>query len=285
MNKVITWLILIMLLFPVIVFARTTEEIEINNLYKKAFSLIYEKLDLNNSPNINPKKAPEIIDCITEIYIRKPDSMEAYYLTTLAKYILKPTLKEKYEKLKEKHMAHLMEADFETGEKLIFLWLAASQYSSDIKFETQIDAQTINDVLFNIRDNCKNKNYSVLAAVMLSDLPSLSLECKKKIVEIAPDHPAIPFVLGEIAITEYDKQPQKCIEELQKLVDKYGNIESPNGWRMIYEYYFSMAYAYIDMKDFKTAEKYYEIINKEAPGYWDLKCLRKTLDILEAKEK
>lgn len=278
--NIVLLIVLIILLYPLLVFAQSSQEININTLYKKAYSIVYERLDVTNLPNVDNKKAPDAINCILEIYKRKPDSLEAYYSTFLLKYIIEARLSEKYEEMKDKHLANLNDPNFETGEKLIFLWLIASQWMHNIKLDGSIDKETINNVLVNIRDNCKNKNYSVLAASMLSDVPLLALENLKNIIEIAPEHPAVPYVMAEIISIENKNDPQKCIQEIQTLINKFGNIETPCGWRMVYEYYFFIAYVYIDIKDYENAEKYYEIIKKEAPDFCDLVCLKTALDYI-----
>lgn len=278
--KIVLWIVPIILLQPLLAFAQSSQEISINDLYKKAYSIVYERLDVTNLPNVDNKKAPEAVNCILEIYKRKPDSLEAYYSTFLLKYIIKTRLSEKYEEMKDKHLANLNDPNFETGEKLIFLWLIASQWMHNVKLEEGIDNESINNVLISIRDNCKNKSYSVLAAAMLSDVPLLALENLKKIIEIAPEHPAVPYVMAEIISIENKNDPQKCIREIQILINKFGNIETPSGWRMVYEYYFFIAYVYVDVKDHENAKKYYEIIQKEAPDFCNLICLKTALDYI-----
>lgn len=274
------WLVLSIVFIPFCVYAKSTEENEINTLYKTVKSIIYDRIDLSNRPDVDEKKAETAINCITEIYKRKPDSIEAYCCAFyLLRFIPVEPLKDKYNALKGKHLTNLDDPDFETGEKLIFLYLMAapSTWSDHSNINGKNYDQVINDCMYKIRNDCKNKNYSVLAAAELSIVPLLAIENRKKIIEIMPNHPAIPYVMGEIIPLEFEDDNEKCIQELQKLVDKYGNIETPNGWRMAMEYYYLIGFAYSNMKNYKNAKKYYKKIMNEAPDYWDLRCLKQEI--------
>jgi len=280
-NLIITCLILSIIFIPLSIYAEPNDETEINTLYKTVKSIIYEKIDISNRPDVDEKKAEAAINCIIEIYKRKPDSMEAYCCAFyLLEHIPTEALKEKYYVMREKHLPNLNDPDFETGEKLIFLYLMAapSTWSDHSDINGKKYDQAINDFMYKIRDNCKNKNYSVLAAAELSIVPLIAIENRKKIIEMAPNHSAIPYVMGEIIPLNYKNDNNKCIQELQKLIDKYGNIKTPNGWRMAMEYYYLIGFAYANMKDYENTKKYYEKIKSEAPDYWDLRCLKQEID-------
>jgi len=284
-NSLFLLLVLSIIFIPICAYAITTEETEINALYKKAYSTVYEKIDISNIPNVDGKKALIAIDCILEIYKRKPNSMEAYFATYLLKYLMTSSIKEKYNELKEKHLPNLNDPDFETAEKIVFLWIMSSQWTATTKAEVREHAETAHNAMINIMNNCKNKHYRVLAASTISNVPKMAIECRKKAIEIMPDHPAFPYIMGQIVSLEYEKNYSKCIEELQKLIEKYGSIETPNGWRMETEYKYLLAYVYIDMKDYENARKYYAMVEKEAPDYWDLGCLKTALSVLNNNQK
>lgn len=277
--KIFILFTLLILFQPLLVYAKTTDEIEINTLYKNAFSIVYAKIDISNLAEVDKEKALTAIDYIIEIYKRKPDSMEAYYATCFMKYLMKNTIKEKYDKMKEKHMSNLNDPDFETAEKLVFLKMMMSPWVLTSKNELDTNNEKAINAFINVRDNCKNKNYSALAATALSYVPNAMspLECKNKIIELVPQHPAIPYIMGEVIALECGQDYQKRIEKMLELIDKYGNIETPNGCRMALEYYNFIAHAYVKMGDYDNAKKYFDIIVKEDSNYWNLRFLKSAL--------
>lgn len=282
-NLIIIWLVLSVIFVPLPTCAKSTTETEVNTLFKTVTTIIYERTDISNYPKVDEKKADEAINCIIEIYKKKPDSIEAYYCASyLLKYIPTKAMKAKFDTMKERHLPNLSDPNFEIAEKLIFLYLMAapSKWVDHSDINGKKYDQAINDFMYNIIDNCKDKNYSVLAAAELSIVPLISLECKKKMVEIAPNHPAIPYIMGGIVSREYQSDPPKRIKELQSLIDKYGSRETPNGWNMAIEYYYLIGFAYVDMKDHENAKIYYDKINKEVPNYWNLKGLKMFMDQL-----
>lgn len=282
MEKIILkFLVLICFLgvYPTLVFANTSEEIEINNLYKRFYSIANtSEIGINNLPKIDKNKVDEAMDCIIEIYKKKPNSMEAYYATCLMKNLLiKSTVNKKYYEMKEKHLPNLNDPNFETAEKLIFLWTMTSSWSASSSNEANTNYQMAMDAFNNVKENCNNKNYAVLAAVALSFDSKKFIECKKYIVNENSDYLAVPCIKGEIAFYENTPDYNKCIDELQKLVDKYGSIKTPGGWRMALEYYCFIAHAYVKMGDYSNAKKYFDIIVKEDSNYWNLRFLKSAL--------
>jgi len=276
-NVIIIILLLIMLFSNSSVSAQSTEELEINSIYKNLYSIIYKKIDISNVPNVDPKQIEMALDYIIEIYKKRPDSMEAYFSTFFIQHILKSEIKNKYNQLKDKHLTNLNDPDFETGEKLVFLWLLKSAWVANSMEDAKNNIQLSNDAFINIKENCKNKNYAALAAAALSLDPIKQVEFKKFIINNVPEHKAIPYILGEVAYFEDKPDYVKCIENLQKLNSKFGNVETPNGWKLSLDYYTLIANSYIEMNDLQNAKLYLEMIEKEAPNHWAIKFLKSAL--------
>ena len=79
--------------------------------------------------------------------------------------------------------------------------------------------------------------------------------------------------------TQYynEKQYEKCIQETNKLIEKYKEIASPFGWKLVMDYYCLIIHCYIEMNDIENAEKYYDLIEKEAPDYYYLHQIKMSL--------
>lgn len=268
---------LLMLIPNSFIYAQSTEEIEINNIYKNLYSIIYKKIDISNAPDVDSTQIEIALDYIIEIYKKKPDSMEAYFSTFFIQHVLKSGIKNKYDKMKDKHLANLNDPDFETGEKLVFLWLLKSAWVADSMEDATNKMQLSNEAFINVKENCKNKNYAALAAAALSLDPIKQVEFKKFIINNVPEHKAVPYILGEIAYFENKPDYVKCIEELQKLNNKFGSMETSNGWKLSLDYYTLIANSYMEMNDQKNAKLYMEIIEKEAPNHWAINFLKSAL--------
>ncbi|EKD70827.1 MAG: hypothetical protein ACD_46C00380G0001, partial [uncultured bacterium] len=63
-NVIIIILLLIMLFSNSSVSAQSTEELEINSIYKNLYSIIYKKIDISNVPNVDPKQIEMALDYI-----------------------------------------------------------------------------------------------------------------------------------------------------------------------------------------------------------------------------
>lgn len=276
---------LIILFYNSLAYAITTEEAEVKALYKKLYDIVFEKIDISNIPDVDEKKITDALNYVIDIYKIKPDSFEAYYSSFLVQHLLKNTVKEKYNQMKETHIPNLNDPDFQTAEKLIFLRIMTSSWVGNSQVENKEYYDKAIENLKNIKNNCKNKSYAALASALLSWDENMSLDCKKNIIELIPQSQAIPYIKGEIVYLENEDNPEKSIKELQKLINDYGNLYTPNGDKMLMEYYTLIADSYINLKDYENAKKYYDFIEKESPNNWNLRYLKTALKHLKLKGK
>ena len=131
-----------------------------------------------------------------------------------------------------------------------------------------------------MKDNCKNQDYAALATIGLFNIRNYDerLKYRKFFLEKFPQHKYVPIVELSIINQLYcENEPQKCIEELLKLSEKYKDYVTPHGWRFINDIYCEVAYRYKALNDYENAQKYSYMIEKEAPNHWNLKYLKKRL--------
>ncbi|HBC73713.1 MAG TPA: hypothetical protein DC017_02420 [Candidatus Wallbacteria bacterium] len=221
------------------------------------------------------------VDYAVEILKENPNSIEACEIVELVTRTLNDDkTKDFYNKLKEKHMPNFDDPDFEPAEKIIFLSMLRCGIEAKNLEENKQYQLLANKGFINMKDNCMNSDYAALATKGLFKNKSNEerLMYKKYFLEKYPQHKHIPHIKQSIINELYcENNPQKCIEELLKLAEQYKNLSTPHGWRIVMDYYCDIAYTYRDLKDFENAKKYYYMIEKEVPNYWNLKYLKPRL--------
>ena len=86
-------------------------------------------------------------------------------------------------------------------------------------------------------------------------------------LEKYPDHPAVPPIeLNKITII-YKKEPQKCIEEIEKWMKKYDNLMSPLGYKLNITAYGSLLGCYFELDDKENLKKCIKILNDINPNF------------------
>jgi len=278
---IILTLLIVFLSMPEFTYANSKNDTEeIKQIYGKLYAIVYENIDISNIPDVDENKKAEALDYVISIYQKAPDSLEAYYATYFIEYLIGNSIVEKYNKLKEKHISHLSDPNFETPEKLVFLKIMASPWAAKSLLENDVNYAQVIEVLNKIKNNCNDKNYSALAAALLSYDDNVCLEQKKFIINAIPDSPITPYVKGEIVYLENEANPSRGISELQQLLTSYGNLDTPNNCKMSLEYYAFIANCFINANDYDNAKKYCDLIEKEDPNHWELRNLKSGLRYL-----
>lgn len=83
-------------------------------------------------------------------------------------------------------------------------------------------------------------------------------------------------------VTQYynDRQYEKCIQEANRLIEKYKQIVSPFGWKLVMDYYGLLIHCYVEINDTENAEKYIMLMEHDAPDYPEINNLK---DLLNSK--
>lgn len=223
----------------------------------------------------------DAINYAVEILKNDPNSIEACEIIELFNRTLNDdkTL-DFYNKLQEKHMPHFEDPDYEPAEKLLFLRGLSSVRIVNNLEENKQNQKLSNKGFINMKDNCKDPDYAALATKGLFFVKNNEerLGYTKYFFEKYPKHKYIPIIELCLINEQYCKSdPQKCIEELLKLSQKYKNFITPHGWRFVMDLYCNIAYSYMSLNDYKKARQYYYMIEKEAPNYYNLKYLKSRL--------
>lgn len=271
-NKIII-LLLTISIFILPLSTSATEEINVEENFKNFCSIIFPK-DTNNIVNNLAVNGTIAVDYSVSIIKNKPLSLEAFYtIYFLPKVFNGRMFKEKFENFKEKHMPNIKELNFEPYEKIVFLLMLLSPVAANNYEEFQANAEMSKKILNDMKISCEDKNYAALANIALLWNKSEKTNNLNYFKENFPNHPAIPIVELELKSIEYENNTQICIDEIQKLINKYGEIETPLGYKIKDEYLNSLTYCYIKMGDYENASKCVELIKKEAPNYRNLNNL------------
>jgi len=272
-------IISIIFLYSSVCYADSTE-VSINETYKKLCWLLKE--------NTNEAYAIKSLDYGVEILTKAPESLDAFLTIFITQDIYNKcrykTIKKVYDRLKEKHLPHLEEPDFEPGEKLIFLFTYINETGLMSKKECDDTQQKIVDILISMKDKCSDKKYAALANTMLIIVRKKDkrIEFIKNFLDNFPDHPGIPTV-KLLNLSYLYEEPKKRLEEINKLMNQYGNIKMPNGWNFSADCYEEIVQCYIELKDYDSAIKYYGLIKIEAPNSWNLNEMKKYIDYIDPK--
>jgi hypothetical protein len=218
------------------------------------------------------------VDYAVEILKENPNSIEACEIVELVTHTLSDKkTKDFYNKLKEKHMPNFDNPDFEPAEKIFFLSMLRNGADANSWEENKHYYYLANKGFINMKENCKNSDYAALATKGLLVIKNNEerLEFTKYFLQKYPNHKYIPYIELCLINEQFCKNdPQKCIDELLKLSVKYKGFVTPHGWRIAMDFYCDIAYSYRILKDYANAQKYYYIIKKEAPNYWNLHGLK-----------
>jgi len=275
-------IISIIFLYSSLCYANSTE-VSVNETYKKLCWLLKE----NTDEAYVIKYGCDSLNYGVEIMTKAPDSLEAFLTIFIINDVFdrcneKDIISKVYNNIKEKHLLHLEEPDFEPGEKLIFLIMYSAGTGAKLARELKENQLKTINALKIMKDSCSDKNYAALANAMLfwTKNEQERMQYMKNFLDKFPDHPAIPLVKLSYVCYLHNNDPKKCIEEIDELLKKYGNIKLPNEWNYSANCYEEMVQCYINLKDYDNAMKYYELIKKEAPGIWSLSEMKRYIDYI-----
>ena len=221
------------------------------------------------------------IDYSVEI-LKKPNTIEAICALSFIAHIAQnrnaPPLK--FKEFKEKYYSNLNDYSANMPEKIILAYMMLSGVNPDHnndEFET--NSKLGLETLLSMKSNCPNEDYAVVVFLILmgGDI-NLSYEFINKF----PNHQAIPWVNLNIAIDFYCKDnAQKAIEIANEMIEKYKNIMTPSGYRLVIYYYNVILLSYVKLNDYVNAKKYLDLIEKEVPNFWYLSKLRPMVESIK----
>lgn len=239
----------------------------------------YQELTKEIIPNMAVEDVPEnghiAIDYSVEILKKFPNSLEAFYTIVFFSNISlgENNVKEKYKILKDIHLSNLSDLEFKPYEKLIFLLLLLRNAERAGIDEAKTNYDLAWSTLINMKGS-KNTNYAALANIIMI-LEQGRLEDINYFMESFSSHVAIPLVdLEKNADYFVNGEYQKYVTEVKTMSEKYKNINTPWGWKIIIDYYSGLIFGYCELNDYENAKNYLSTIEKEAPDYWKLDILR-----------
>lgn len=247
----------------------STSETSLTKSYKNL-----EDIYINAVLKDDTSKYELAIDYSVEI-LKKPNTIEAICALSFIAHIAqnRNAPPQKFKEFKEKYYSNLNDYSANMPEKIILAYMMLSGVNPDHnndEFET--NSKLGLETLLSMKSNCPNEDYAVIVFLILmgGDI-NLSYEFINKF----PNHQAIPWVNLNIAIDFYCKDnAQKAIEIANEMIEKYKNIMTPSGYRLVMYYYNVILLSYVKLNDYVNAKKYLDLIEKEVPNFWYLPKLR-----------
>lgn len=266
------------MLFCKSAWAKSSDEIVINKKFRILADIVHNK---------NVAQYSNAIDLSIEIIKSSPCSLEAgltvSLLSNFINYKKYKYIKEKFQELKDKYYSTIENFETDIPEKMILAYMLFRAVNSDDLSENdwKKDSELGENILVKIKELCKDQNLAAIALWMISSKLKYCYEFKEKY----PEHPFMPFVEITIAgrylsTLEYDKY----IEEISKLNIKYGDIDSPFGYKVHIAYYSEIILTFVAMNNYSAAKLYLDTIEKELPTYWGLNFLKNEIQNINGKQ-
>lgn len=244
-------------------------EVLVNQLYKNIMQMTNPPI---NNEDIIFQNSHNVIKSAYEIIKRRPASLESY-LSLIAlnndDFNFNDEAISIYKNFKSKYFQDLENVNKDCAEKLFF-----------IKLYLLFDANVINtfpnenyeknkikcmDALEKFKNECEDKNYSALATIIL-----FLLDHKKEkaydtyFIDTFPNHTAIPYIKLEVFASKAAKGSySECISETLKLINEYGNIIVPYGYKFKADCYDLIISCYLAQNDFDKAKQYFILYENE----------------------
>ena len=285
MYKILNFIIIFYFFSLNICWAQTSNKPDVKDKLLKSYAIMQKK-DFQNMPLV--------IDYSIEILNQTPNSIASYFAVngiSLACSLedANDEMKSNFKNLYDKYFSDLDNLQSDTMEKIILSEFLFSGYSINEMTYDEMDKshQIGKNALEKIINNCANDDYAALATMFLfSRLPSNEIVtwCEKFIAAY-PSHKAIPLVEFKMIMEKYffdsnSRDYSKFIEECNKLIEKYKEIDSPYGnYKLANHFYELIVCACINMNNVSEAQKYLEIIKKEAPGYHELPEIENEIEV------
>ena len=278
-KKILILIIILLFLIPKFAVSKdSTDQIELNKLFKSFDKIMYPTVenDLEKWKDLSTA-----IDYAVEILKINPYSSEAY--SVIASFHPgidfnndKKALA-KYKLLKQKHLKHLNDFDTDLAEKLITMRIMycgdPGNYNEDSMLQNIDFSITF---LKKMKKDCKDKRLASLASAALFKEEK---EGRQEFSKNYPDHPAIPFIKLDIAAGLIAKEEyQKAIDDIKKICEQYKDVYSPEGWNFEIDCYETMIYTYSKKGDYESAQKLLKIVEENAPQHPLLNDMRDYAD-------
>lgn len=227
------------------------------------------------------KDIVKLIDLAIQIIKTSPSSYEACCVIESfpsSLEILNDLPVTRYKALKSQCYAGLDDIDTDTAEKLFFMRLTRLYVTSFEPGEIhQGEYKKCLTGLKKMKNECKDKNYRALATIALFS-EKTDEDYRLDFLNKYPEHPAIPDAKLSIASDYYyEKQYQKCIEETNKILEQYKNVQMPEGWNFEVHCYESLAMCYIKLNDVTNAHKFLALIEEKAPLDPQIEIIKKEI--------
>jgi len=255
-----------------------TSRIEAQSIYEVQLKTI-RKIDKENLE----RQYPIILDYSVALLNQNTDSADIYYVVkALIGLIPKKNTEQTqliFKYLKDKYPLPISDYENDLGEKLIYSILLF--HTADQDNSPQLEQETAaEEILKNIIDKSSEKNYVMAALLLMTRLDYENYQQYfNTLKEKFPTHKAWPYLEWNNAIVRYgyvEKDQNKYIVETLKLAEKYKNLITPFGEKYYIECYSSVAFEYaISFGNYKKAEEYLAIIERDSPNYIALDWLRK----------
>ena len=134
------------------------------------------------------------------------------------------------------------------------------------------------ETLLLVKESCQDEKYKALITMLLFLDSEKGISYMTEFKEKYPNHEFIPLIeLDEISELYNNHEYQKCIELTQIWQEKYKHIISPYGWKLIMEGYNLISLCYFALNDKEKTLQCVELIEKEAPTYYNIGYLKKII--------
>lgn len=261
--------------FIVLLLITTLHSNEKNIADFKEMYLKFHEIMYYNNKEVDHNRLHIAVDYAVEIMEKKPQSLEAYYvekafLNTRYNIEKNEFAYKKIKEMKNKYNDHIGDRNTDSPSKVLFLIIfLRNHYEPPIKLlkqETYMqEKSTYESNIRNIAKNRSDKINSALASLALIDVCMFHIECAEYFIATFPEHPARPIVELYILTGKNSKLKINDAHEdsIIALVQKYGEIMLPTGWKFkTYCYnYLAQEYHYINRYDKLT--KYIALIKSE----------------------
>jgi len=232
------------------------------------------------------EKIDTAIDHAIQIFNYNPSSIESYYaLFWLLQITCPQNMVDKSNSLKRLYYPSITNFSSNQAEKIVLILLLGSGVECDNLNSAEQSFNKSIEMLKKAQLSCNDDKFIPLLKFLLTfdkvNGTQYTIDFKKNY----PNHPWIPFadliLVGDLL---NKKEYQRCINDSTKLIEKYNDLKTPYGWKLIVDYYNLLVLCYLDLRDFNNVNKYINLIKKEAPNYYQLKNIEQMVELVRENE-
>lgn len=234
----------------------------------------------------NTEKFDEAIDYAIQIFNHNPSSIESYYaLYWLLQITCTQNVHNKFNSLKQQYYSSISNFSSNQAEKIVIILLLGSGIECESLIDVEKSFNKSIEMFKNAQLTCKNDNFIAFLKFLLTFDKINGIKYTIDFKNNYPNHPWIPFadliLVGDLIDK---KEYHRCINDSTKLIEKYNDLKTPYGWKLIVDYYNLIVLCYLDLRDYDNVNKYINLIKKEAPNYYQLKNIEHTLELVRENE-